>query len=196
MTGRAAPQRAATKGASGNQINEKRNCGSSLALKLFTLYCSAINPSRWQTIVPWSAPAPTSPSCPAYPGHIPEWTEVCVPKPGEPYRNNSIDVRVFNTKTGETVYQYQFKFGRDAKTAKQLFQRGDFHNQRYTVSQGQLEQIKKAFPTKSVTDYIGSTDKVKVSLDPVSKEELEWMQTEVQEKGIIPRMDRNSYNTW
>lgn len=116
-----------------------------------------------------------------------------IPKEGEAYGKNSFDV-VIENKEG-IVHQYQFKFGKDAKSTIELFKRGNYNNQRMVVPADQVEEVQKAFPNKSVTAYIGGTDKVEISSDPLTKEEVKQMQMEAQETGVIPRTDWNIYNT-
>lgn len=116
-----------------------------------------------------------------------------IPKEGEAYGKNSFDV-VIENKEG-IVHQYQFKFGKDAKSTIELFKRGNYNNQRMVVPADQVEEVQKAFPNKSVTAYIGGTDKVDIASDPLTKEEVKRMQMEAQETGVIPRTDWNVYNT-
>lgn len=116
-----------------------------------------------------------------------------IPKEGQAYGKNSFDV-VIENKEG-IVHQYQFKFGKDAKSTIELFKRGNYNNQRMVVPADQVEEVQKAFPNKSVTAYIGGTDKVGIAADPLTKEEVKRMQTEAQETGVIPRTDWNVYNT-
>ena len=118
-----------------------------------------------------------------------------IPKEGEAFGKNSFDVVIYNIRTGQIVHQYQFKFGQDAQSTIGLFKHGNYNNARFMVSKGQVEEVQKAFPNKSVTDYIGGTDKVDISSDPITKEEVKRLQTEVQETGVIPRTDWNVYNT-
>lgn len=116
-----------------------------------------------------------------------------IPKEGEAFGKNSFDV-VIENKEGR-VHQYQFKFGKDAKSTIELFKRGNYNNQRMVVPTNQVEEVQKAFPNKSVTDHIGGTDKVDIASDPITKEDVKRLQTEVQETGLIPRTDWNVYNT-
>lgn len=116
-----------------------------------------------------------------------------IPKEGEAYGKNSFDV-VIKNKEG-IVHQYQFKFGKDAKSTIELFKRGNYNNQRMVVPADQVEEVQKAFPNKTVTAYIGGTDKVDIASEPLTKEEVKRMQTKAQEAGVIPRTDWNVYNT-
>lgn len=118
-----------------------------------------------------------------------------IPKEGEAFGKNSFDVVIYNVKTKQIVHQYQFKYGKDAQSTIELFKHGNYNNARYMVPAGQVEEVQKAFPNKSVTDYIGGTDKVDITSTPVTKEEVKRMQTEAQETGVIPRTDWNIYST-
>lgn len=121
--------------------------------------------------------------------------EVCVPNSGETYAKNSMDVRIKNIKTKDIVHQYQFKFGTDAQATKHLLESEDYHNQRYLVPSEQLDELQAAFPTKTVTDRLGGTDKVNIESEPLTKADVKQMQNGVQQEGMAPRTDWNVYNT-
>ena len=118
-----------------------------------------------------------------------------IPKQGEAYGKNSFDVVIRNRNEPGIVHQYQLKFGKDAKATEQLLKRGNYNNQRLIVPSDQVEEVQAAFPNKTVTDYIGGTDKVDIRSDSLTKEEIKKLQLEVQESGKIPRTDWNLYNT-
>lgn len=120
---------------------------------------------------------------------------VCVPENGQ-YEKNSVDVMIDDIKTGQKgVARYQFKYGQDIKSTINLLKNGNYDNQRIVVAEGQAEEVGKALPGKSVTDYIGGTDKIKVKSDPITKEQMKKMQADVQQKGAMPKTDWNSYQT-
>lgn len=119
---------------------------------------------------------------------------VCVPEHG--YAKNSVDVMVDNIETGERgVERYQFKFGKNGEATSKLLAKGNYNNQRYVVPEGQVEEVKSAFPNKSVTDHIGGTEKVEIRSDSITKEELKQIQYDAQESGVVPKTDYNSYST-
>lgn len=118
-----------------------------------------------------------------------------IPKQGEAFGKNSFDVVIKKRNEPGIVHQYQMKFGKDAKATEQLLKRGNYNNQRLVVPSDQVEEVQAAFPNKTVTDYIGGTDKVDIRSDSLTKEEIKKMQLEVQESGKIPRTDWNVYNT-
>lgn len=121
--------------------------------------------------------------------------EVCTPGPGETYGKNSFDVRIWNTETKQIVHQYQFKFGKDAKATIELLKKGVYANQRYLVPAEQVMEVQEAFPTKTVTDHLGGTEKVDVISEALSKKQVKELQTEVQETGQVPKTGWNIYNT-
>lgn len=125
----------------------------------------------------------------------PVHAEVCVPEPGQSYGRNSFDIVIKDNKTGRIIHQYQSKFGKDAKETLRLLKEGNYNNQREIVPTGQVEDISSALPGKSVTDYIGGTEKVPTKSKPLSKEEAVRLQKDVQENGITPKHDWNVYNT-
>lgn len=120
---------------------------------------------------------------------------VLKPLAGETYGKNSFDVVIENIKTGKRVHQYQFKFGEDVQATKRILSNGNYNNQRYLVPTEQMQELQKEFPTKTVTDRLGGTDKVNIESDPLTKEQVKKMQLETQESGMIPNADWNVYNT-
>ena len=125
----------------------------------------------------------------------PYYAEVMVPNPGETYGLNSFDTVIKDIHTGKIVHQYQFKFGKDAKTTIGLLKSGNYNNQRYVVPADQVAEIKKAFPNKSVEAYMGGTDRVPTKSGSLTKEEAKKLQLNTQEKGVLPRDDWNAFNT-
>lgn len=121
--------------------------------------------------------------------------EVKVPGPGETYGRNSFDTVIKDTVTGETVHQYQFKFGKDAESTIKMLKEGNYNNQRIIVPEEQVEAVRKAFPGKTVEAYMGGTEKVPIKSDPLGKEQVKQIQHEAQEQGIMPEQNWNAYNT-
>jgi hypothetical protein len=121
--------------------------------------------------------------------------EVKVPEPGETYGLNSFDTVIRDSTTGKTVHQYQFKFGKDAKSTISLLKKGNYNNQRFVVPEGQVEAVREAFPGKSVEAFMGGTEKVPVKSAPLTKETAKQMQLEVQNGGELKQYDWNIYNT-
>lgn len=107
------------------------------------------------------------------------------------FTSNSVDVRAINLETGQ--YQnYQMKFGKTAKETIKLINKGDYRNQRLIVPTEQLEEIKQAFPSKTVDDHIeawGTKGK------QFTKETVKELQILAQEDGLMPSMDYNHYQT-
>lgn len=110
--------------------------------------------------------------------------EVCIPEPGQTYGLNSFDTVIKDT-TGKIVHQYQFKYGADAKATINLIKAGNYNNQRLVVPAEQLEEVRAAFPGKSVEACIGGTDKVVIKSDSLTKQQVKEMQLKAQE-GTLP----------
>ena len=125
----------------------------------------------------------------------PYYAEVLVPKPGETYGLNSFDTVIKDANTGKIVHQYQFKFGKDAKATIDLLKDGNYNNQRYVVPADQVEEVRKAFPGKSVEAYMGGTDTVPTKSRTLTKDEAKKLQLDTQERGVLPREDWNTFNT-
>src|SRR5699024_9375222 len=86
-------------------------------------------------------------------------------------------------------------FGQDSKSTINMLKAGNYDNQRIVVPKGQVDEIGQALPGKSVTDHIGGTDEIKVQSDPITKAQVKEMQTNAQQKELLPKMDWNSYQT-
>lgn len=124
-----------------------------------------------------------------------EWcAEVKAPGPGQTYGKNSVDIKVVNNRTGETL-RYQCKFGKDAKATIAMLKRGNYNNQRFLVPTDQVNEVQKAFPGKTVTDHLGGTDEVSTRSKPMTKEDVKKLQAKAQEKGRIQSQNWNAYNT-
>ena len=121
--------------------------------------------------------------------------EVKVPGPGETYGKNSFDMVIKDSTTGKTIHQYQAKFGKDAKATIKLLKEGNYNNQRFLVPAEQVEEVRKAFPGKTVEAHIGGTETVPVQSEALTKEQAKHLQEDVQDNGILPRQDWNVYNT-
>ena len=121
--------------------------------------------------------------------------EVLIPKPGEKYGLNSFDTVIRDSSTGKIVHQYQFKFGKDAKATINLLKNGNYNNQRFVVPSDQVEEVKKAFPGKSVEAYMGGTDVVATKSGTLTKDEAKRLQLNTQENGVLPQEDWNTFNT-
>lgn len=123
------------------------------------------------------------------------YAEVLVPKPGKTYGLNSFDTVIKDANTGKIVHQYQFKFGKDAKATINLLKNGNYNNQRYVVPADQVEEVRKAFPGKTVESYMGGTETVSTKSGVLTKEQAKKLQLDTQEKGVLPREDWNIFNT-
>ena len=121
--------------------------------------------------------------------------EVLAPEPGETYGLNSFDVAIKDVKSGKILHQYQFKFGQDAQATIRLLKDGGYNNQRFIVPTEQLDEIRKAFPGKSVSDVLGGTEKVPTRSEGMTKAQAKQYQHDIQDKNQIKAMDWNSYST-
>ncbi len=129
------------------------------------------------------------------------YAEVKVPNPGETYGKNSFDI-VIKDRTSNSnvpVHQYQVKFGANAKETIKLLKDAEGHcrynNQTIVVPSEQLEEVKKAFPGKTITDKIGYSGKVKFGSKGLTKEAAKKLQLDTQEGNSLPRTDWNSFST-
>lgn len=118
---------------------------------------------------------------------------VSVPESGEAYGKNSVDVFIKDIKKDQILHKYQFKFGKDAKSTINLFNHGKYNNQRFVVPKEQVEQVKSVFNTKSVTSYIGGTDKVSTTSNPLTKEYVKKLQKQVQNSNEPITMSWNEF---
>ncbi len=129
------------------------------------------------------------------------FAEVKVPGPGETYGKNSFDVVILDSTSSKAtpVHQYQVKYGADAKTTIQLLrEQGEvtkYSNQQIVVPADQVEEVRKAFPGKTVVSTIGGTDKVPVTSKELTKAQAKELQLKAQENGQIPITDWNTFKT-
>ena len=100
-----------------------------------------------------------------------------------------------DSTTGKIVHQYQFKFGKNSKATIDLLKGGNYNNQRFVVPLEQVEDVKNAFPGKSVEAYMGGTDVVSIKSGTLTKEQAKKLQLDAREKNVLPRNDWNSFNT-
>lgn len=118
--------------------------------------------------------------------------EVQAPGVGETYGKNSFDV-VIKDGSGKIAHQYQMKYGATAKDTIRMIEHGNYNNQRIVVPAEQLEEVRQAFPSKSIEASIGGTDRVKVSSGSLTKGEAKEMQLKTQQENIIPKEDWNHF---
>lgn len=120
--------------------------------------------------------------------------KVLDPKPGETYKKNSFDVVILDSNE-KIVHQYQFKYGKTAKHTINMIKKGNYNNQRIVVPAEQVEEVRKAFPNKSIEIHIGGTDKVNISSSSLTKSEAKVIQKETQEQAKIYKEDWNYFKT-
>ena len=121
---------------------------------------------------------------------------VCVPAPGKAYGKNSFDA-VIKDESGHIVHQYQLKFGKDAKHTIAYIKQGNYHNQTIVVPAEQLEEVRAAFPGKTIVSRIGGTDRVTVSSVSITKADAQEMQASVQKTdcAYALNLDWTAYDT-
>lgn len=120
--------------------------------------------------------------------------EVMAPKPGQTYGKNSFDV-VIRDSSGSIVHQYQMKYGATAQDTIRLIRGGNYNNQRIVVPPEQLDEVRRAFPGKSIESAIGNTDKVKTASKPLSKPQAKDMQHQAQTEGKHVQESWNHFQT-
>ena len=114
---------------------------------------------------------------------------VLKPRAGETYAKNSVDIQIWNTKTQKPLQRYQLKCCADSNATIQAISNGDYRNQRLLVAEGQAADVKKAFPSKTVTTRIEYDG---VSSNPISHEKAKKMQNAIQ-SGNWEAIDWNEY---
>ena len=111
--------------------------------------------------------------------------EVLKPAPGETYGKNSVDI-VIRDGNGKVVKRYQSKYGADAESTNELFEKGDYRGQRKLVPEGQGKDIKKS---TEVIEHEGVKSK------PLSKEEAKERQRKIQEEHEAKQYEWNDVNS-
>lgn len=107
---------------------------------------------------------------------------------GHGYNKNSVDVEIYDIKTGKVVSRYQAKYYQNAKGTERAFTKGDYRGQQKLVPDGQGKDI-----SVKNTEYIEAPDGTKST--PISKEDVQRMRDEAQQNGEIPQIDWNTYDT-
>lgn len=129
------------------------------------------------------------------------FAQVKVPEVGETYGKNSFDIVILDATKSKTppVHQYQVKYGADAKATIQLLREHGsvtkYSNQQILVPPEQLDEVRKAFPGKTIVSEIGGTDVVPIKSKSLTKAEAKELQLRVQQDGSIPKTDWNSFQT-
>ena len=116
--------------------------------------------------------------------------EVLVPKEGQTYGKNSVDL-VIKDKTGKIVEKYQAKYGKTAEDTIRMINGGNYNNQRLLVPAEQVEEVQKAFPNKTVVSSIGSGE---IKSKPLNKLEAKKLQNEAQ-SGNWNELNWNEYKS-
>ncbi|WP_104749468.1 hypothetical protein [Helicobacter cynogastricus] len=104
------------------------------------------------------------------------------------YTKNGVDIVVKDAE-GKIVSHYQSKYGQDAQSTKELFEKGDYRGQQKLVPSEQKAQLQEQ--GLKVTDKIEAPDGT--TSQPLSKAEAKELQTKAQQKNEIPQKDYNDY---
>lgn len=98
--------------------------------------------------------------------------EVLVPKEGQVYGKNSVDI-VIKDRAGKIVERYQAKYGKTAEDTIKMIKDGNYNNQRLLVPAEQVEEVQKAFPNKTVVSTVGSGEVKSTPLEKLGAKELQ-----------------------
>ena len=112
---------------------------------------------------------------------------VAVKPDGTRYRENSVDIKIIDTQTGETVRKYQVKYYKNAKATGKAFDAGDYNGQRKLVAADQKGQVKGRH-----TEVIESPDGI--TSTPLTKQGAKELQQEAQ-SGNWQERNWNEYAT-
>ncbi|MCI7437056.1 MAG: hypothetical protein MSH22_10760 [Spirochaetia bacterium] len=113
-------------------------------------------------------------------------------EPLESNGKNSVDV-VIRDERGNIVRKYQSKYGKDAETTQEYFEKGDYRGQRKLVPEGQGDKINNANEKIEFTDYKSKHSET-VESKPLSKEEAKAEQEQAQKEGKIDEYTWNDAN--
>ena len=111
--------------------------------------------------------------------------EVLKPAPSQTYGKNSVDI-VIRDGNGKIVKRYQSKYGTDAESTKELFEKGDYRGQRKLVPERQGKDIKNS---TEVIEHEGVKSK------PLSKEDAKERQRKIQEEQEAKQYEWNDVNS-
>lgn len=109
-------------------------------------------------------------------------------KPNGTYSKNGFDV-IIKDANGKRIHQYQMKYGATAEDTIQMLKSGNYNNQILVVPKEQVEVVKKAFPTKTVTSFIGDGE---VQSKELTKQQAKELQNKAQ-KGSLLEAEWNDY---
>lgn len=105
---------------------------------------------------------------------------------------NSVDV-VVRDERGNIVRKYQSKYGKDAETTQEYFEKGDYRGQRKLVPEGQGDKINNANEKIEFADYKSKHPET-VESKPLSKGEAKTKQEQAQKEGKIDEYTWNDAN--
>ena len=120
---------------------------------------------------------------------------------GGTFGKNSVDIRIFDKRTGQTVHRYQVKYYQTAKDSIKAVDPSRYGNQQGLVGKGQAKAdlVKEVLPEgskKRITETIGGTDKVDAESTALSKNQAEKYRDNAQHSGRLQdKMSWNRYTT-
>ena len=115
-------------------------------------------------------------------------------KPLESNGKNSVDV-VVKDGQGNIVRKYQSKYGKDAETTQEYFEKGDYRGQRKLVPEGQGGKINNANEKIEFTDHKSKHPET-VESKPLSKGDAKTRQEKAQKEGKFDNYTWNDANKW
>lgn len=111
--------------------------------------------------------------------------EVLKPAPGQTYGKNSVDI-VIRDGNGKIVKRYQSKYGANADSTKELFEKGDYRGQRKLVPEGQGKEINNS---TEIIEHEGVKSK------PLSKIDAKERQRKIQKEQDAKQYEWNDVNS-
>ncbi|MBP3929298.1 MAG: hypothetical protein J6D47_06980 [Peptostreptococcaceae bacterium] len=116
--------------------------------------------------------------------------EALVPKSGQTYGKNSVDIVVRGSSN--KIHRYQVKYGKTAEDTINMIKKGNYNNQRLLVPKDQVDAVKEAFPGKTVVSEIEFN---KIKSQDLTKQEVKELQEKIQSTNKPIIEDWNSFNT-
>jgi len=104
---------------------------------------------------------------------------------------NSVDIGIYNNTTGKLTQRYQLKYYSDAQKTIAAIKAGDYRGQRIIVPSEQLDEVRKAFPNRKISDCIEFNG---IKSKPLTKSEMKNEQKKIQGDKEIPAVDWTVYD--
>lgn len=110
---------------------------------------------------------------------------------GHGYAKNSVDVEIYDTRTGDIVRRYQSKYYENANQTQRAFRKGGkeaYPFQQKLVPEGQSKDI-----VGKTTEYIEAPDGTRSN--KLSKQDAELLRDKTQQSGEAQQIDWNTFDT-